>query len=408
MSLPQTSAEPDDPENLPPARRRRARRLPVPMDADERDAYFRALVHRAAPTFDFFLFSLLAGAVMGFGLVLDQPALLVLGALVAPLMAPVIGIALGTVLGTPRLFGRALAGLGIGSLLVFGMGWAAGLLSESLLPPPETLYLQSRFFARLLWPNFLVVAIGAVLATFWLARDNKRAVVPSIALAYGLYVPLVTAGFGITSQVPFLWPDALLVFLLHLVTALIAGVLILFLVGYKPPSILGYSAAAAVVLFGLIISVGAVGQGLAVRAQIAIPTYTLTPSLTPTITPTQTSTLTPTITPTPTLTPTETPTPTITPSPTPVPPTPTPTPILAFVNVPGFEGANLRQEPQGTTITILPNGTIVTVLGETRETNGVIWQRVITVDGLEGWIWDSLLVPVEEGAPTTATATPGS
>jgi hypothetical protein len=257
----------------------------------------------------------------------------------------------------------------------------------------------------LLWSNFLVVAVGAVMTAYWLAQDNKKAVVPSIALAYGLFAPLVAAGFGISSDVLFLWPDALLVFLLHLVAALIASVLTLFLLGYKPPSILGYSAAAAIVLFGLIIGVGAAGQGLALRAQIAIPTYTLTPSLTPTITPTVTPTLTPTISPTPTLTPTDTSTPTITPSATPVPPTPTPEPILAFVNVPGFEGANLREEPQGTTITILPNGTIVTVLGETQETNGVIWQHVVTVDGLEGWIWDSLLVPVEEGTPLAGTPT---
>ena len=35
----------------------------------------RALVHRAAATFDFFIFSLLTGVIIAAGLILDQPAL---------------------------------------------------------------------------------------------------------------------------------------------------------------------------------------------------------------------------------------------------------------------------------------------------------------------------------------------
>jgi len=112
MSLPQTEQIPDDPERLPPARRRRARRLLAPLNSDERAAFLDNFAHRTAPSVDFFIFSLLAGLVFAIGLMINSPAVLVLGAVLAPLMAPVVGISLGTVLGSGRYFLRSLAGRG--------------------------------------------------------------------------------------------------------------------------------------------------------------------------------------------------------------------------------------------------------------------------------------------------------
>jgi hypothetical protein len=206
-----------------------------------------------------------------------------------------------------------------------------------------------------------------------------------------LYVPLVTAGFGITSGVEFLWPDALLVFGLHLTSAMIVSVIILLLMGYRPPSILGYSFSTALVLITLFLVTSFAGAGIAVRAQLAIPTYTPTASLTPTLTPTSTPTLTPTITPSPTLTPTQTPSPTLTPTNTPVPPTPTPTPVFAVINVVGFDGARIRTEPLGNTLTILPNGTVVEVLPDTITLDVVAWWHVVLPDGRDGWVVSALV-----------------
>jgi hypothetical protein len=39
MSFPSIEKTPDDPQRLPPARRRRARRLLLPFNADEREAF---------------------------------------------------------------------------------------------------------------------------------------------------------------------------------------------------------------------------------------------------------------------------------------------------------------------------------------------------------------------------------
>jgi hypothetical protein len=85
MSLPQLNNI-DDPDRLPLARRRRARCWPR---TDER-GILDEFAHRL-PTFDFFCFLWLRG-VLGIGVLLDAPALPVLGAIPAPLMAPAVGI----------------------------------------------------------------------------------------------------------------------------------------------------------------------------------------------------------------------------------------------------------------------------------------------------------------------------
>src|SRR4030042_3339161 len=126
MSFFQTHPIPDDPDQLPPARRRRIYRLLVPLDADQRAAFLGELAHRTSPTFDFFLFSLLSAVVLSLGLLLDTPALLLLGILVAPVMSPVIGLAFGTVTGSLRFFFRSFVGLLIGGALVFTAGALVG------------------------------------------------------------------------------------------------------------------------------------------------------------------------------------------------------------------------------------------------------------------------------------------
>jgi len=79
MNIPNTELIPDDPERLPPARRRRARRLLTPLEAGERTEFVERLAHRTSPSFDFLLFSIFSGVVIGAGLLLDSPYILVLG-----------------------------------------------------------------------------------------------------------------------------------------------------------------------------------------------------------------------------------------------------------------------------------------------------------------------------------------
>ena len=55
------------------------------MEIDERTRLLDETAHRAAPSIDFFIFSLVSGLILTAGLAFDQFALLVLGASLAPM-----------------------------------------------------------------------------------------------------------------------------------------------------------------------------------------------------------------------------------------------------------------------------------------------------------------------------------
>ena len=120
----------------------------------------------------------------------------------------------------------------------------------------------------------------------------------------------------------------------------------------------------------------------------ASPTMTFTPSATPLPTEIPTETPSPTNTPEPTatFTPTATLTPSATPTLTPTMTfTPTPTPVTAVVTYP--YGLNFRAEPSrtGNLIDQLAENSVVVILDEQVEADGVLWQQ-IEVNGQVGWV----------------------
>jgi len=391
MSLPKTEYIPDDPDLMPPARRRRARRLLAPLEADERAIVLDQIRRRTSPSFDFFLFSVISGIIFSFGIMLDSPIVLVLGAILAPLMAPVIGLSLGTVVGSYKFFARSLVGLAIGSLMVFVVGVGAGLLGRVWIP---TSLSQAYLNAELSAINIIVLTVGAVFTTATMAHHERSPAAPSVALAYTLYLPLVVAGFGLGSGVPHLYPDGLVVFAMHLAWGVLLGAITLAILGYRPMTIFGYTLGGVVTLIGiaLVVGVGAFSTTLGwFGSPLAVPTYTPTATYTLTpIPPTATYTATPvppTLTPTLTLTPTKTPTPTE---------TFTPTPVPIYARIGPESGATIRSGPGFDSPPVYPaviQGTLVQLLGYAQDQDGFTWVQVKVIeDGREGWILQSLLL----------------
>jgi len=379
MNLPPSNTLPENDPQLPAARRRHAERsLFGPLSVDERSQALENVVSRAAPNVDFFLYSLFAGAVISLGLLFDSPYLLILGALIAPLMAPLVGVALGASLGSPRHFARSAAGLLVGCALVFLTGGLAGLAAQNNALTLVFIHAQVNWFA------LLALAVAGALIAGTLIRD-QHAELPSMLLAYGVYVPLASAGFGLGSGLPHLWPDALVVFAIHLAWGILCGAAALVFAGFRPPTVFGYSIGAAVLLVAVLIFIGFTGAGAVFGARIGLPT------LTPSHTPTATQTPTPSLTPTPSRTPTATRTLTPTPSET---TTPTPTPVIAIIQVEEGSGVFLRTSPAGQAFTTLLNGTIVHLLPEeTTEAGGQLWLHIyVPALGRDGWILQDLVV----------------
>jgi hypothetical protein len=362
------------------------------LNADERADALDQLVRRTLPTFDFFLFSFIAGVIFALGLLVDSLAILVLGAIVAPLMAPVVGISLGTVVGSAKHFGRSLAGLLIGSLLVFIAAAILGFFARYLMPLELDL---AYTHAQLSLPGILLLIVGAIFTSVLMVFPDRSSKAPSVAIAYTVYLPLAVAGFGLTSGAPILWPDGLVVYTVHLTLAVLIGALTLAVLGFRPLTLFGYTFGGVVVLLGVVLVVGLSSLGAVLGAfgtPMAVPTQTPTITLTQTpIPPTATLTLTP-------VPPTDTPTLTVTPTPSATltqTPTLTPTPVYALIDASEDSGgAFMRSDPSfdSSIQSVVANGTIVEILEDSVEGDGYFWAfiRVLT-DGREGWILQSLL-----------------
>ena len=376
----QTSESLSQQEGLSRARRRQASRRISQLRADEREAFLDDLAQQVTPGISFFLRAILAGLLVGSGFRWDQPALLVGGALLAPLLTPLPGMALAAVSGSARFFLRMIGALAVAC--------AAFLLIAGLAAGPGGILAFAH--TRLNLVDFTLLLAGALWMAVSLARGEGVPALASAAAAYELLLPLGAAGMGLLRGDPELWQGASLTFGLHLTWSVAMSLAALAAMGFRPLIGSGGSLAVAIGLMGGLGLISAAGLGTSVLA--ALPT----PTPTPTATPTPTST--PTRTPTPTATATSTNTPTVTPTFTAT-ATPTPTPPSAVVLGTGAQGAVLRDEPGGAIIGFVSDGDRVLVLGGPELSGARLWWHVRTVDGMEGWLVASFLNTVTPAAP---------
>jgi hypothetical protein len=382
-----------------PARRRRARRTLIPPGDSERAALTEDLARRAFPSFEFYVLAIVCGILLGAGYLLDSDALLLLGVLLAPLLTPWVGMVLSTITGGLRFFLQTLASLFVAVLLAF--------CSSSLIGLFNRLFDLTKFYrvtdhAKLWWPDLLVVAGGAVLLVLAFVRGERRPTLPSIMVAYGLFMPAAAAGFGLGAGLPNIWPNGIYILLTHLALATLAGGITLAALRFRPQKTAGYILP---VLLGLLCIAGlAVFTGLAgwivnrvepLRSEftpsplvLVSPTPGLPPSATPGL-PTRTFTLLPSEEPSATV-------------------TDTPAPAYAIIAADSGGGANVRTEPGGGNLVItLINGTVVEVLPEIEVVGTIPWVHIRSVEGLEGWVLQSVLVAAPESAAfSTITPTP--
>jgi hypothetical protein len=381
---------------LPRSRRRRAHRMLVPPGAGERAAILDGLARRAFPSFEFFLFAFLAGAVLGAAYLLDSPALLLLGILLAPLLTPWMGMTLAILTGSWVFFFLTLGVLLVASLLIFLTGVLAGLAGHLWLPLP---LFHATIHSHLWWPDLFVVTLGAILLTISFVRSEKKPVLPSILLAYGLFLPLSAGGVGLGIGVPSIWPDGALVFLVHLALSILVGGITLAALRFKPLKAGGYLLPFLTGLLCLAVLVDLTGLTKIIRDGIlttrrSAPTASATlvvASSTPTstFTPSPSSTLTPSITATASA-------------------TLEPTPAFAVIASPSLGGALAFSEPGGGTVVItLSNGIIVQVLPEIQTgADGRNWAH-IRWSNIDGWVLTTVLgASNTTPPPPTLTLTP--
>jgi len=409
------------------ARRRRAkRRAYFPSDEAGRAALFTHLAKRAFPSYELFIFALVAGAIMGLGYFFDSQGLLFFGVLVAPVLTAWIGMSLGIVAGAGRLFGQTFIALLISSALIFVSGVISGF-ATNIFPQPRT-FNEAFMHSRLWPPDFFILAIGAILITLSFVRSEQRPYLPSALVAYYFFLPIAAAGFGLGSGIEGLWPEGIIIFLIYFAWAILFSIFTLFFLRFYPISFGGISFTGLI----LIAIIAWLGISTGILDWIQIQAGLSSPKPTPTIEVTSTLPLVPTITPTstsapvtavigvPTFTPSRTPTPRpVTVAPTKSPTytvTAEPTPIIGLIRASEGGGAFIREKPGGKVLATLGNGSTVTIVpDDLQDVNNVVWVHVYTTVNdvrVEGWMIQAVLVtatPIanwEPSATPTITTTP--
>jgi hypothetical protein len=255
-------------------------------------------------------------------------------------------------------------------------------------------------------------------------------------LAYELLLPLCAAGFGLGSGVSGMWPEGVLVFLVHFAWATFFGILTLFFLRFYPISLGGATFTGFAIIIILAIATFLTGFDQWVRVQVGLATpepALMTPTLmapsplpSSTMSPTSEESTALTLAPgasavvgvpsgTPTRTSTLTPRPTIRATGTST-VTAEPTPIIGLIRASEGGGAFVRERPGGKVLATLPNGATVTIVpNDLQEVNRVIWVHVLALVNdvrVDGWMIQSVLVtatPVADWQPSPTpafTATP--
>lgn len=413
MSFPDEQMQPSE----PPRRRRVTRRSSIPTDAEGQAALISSLARRAYPSIELFVFSLVCGAILGLGFLLDSQAILLLGILVAPLMIPWVGFLLAILTGSVKFLFETSMALVISMALVFIGGLIVGFGTLAL---PQMTHDNIYLHTRLWIPALIVLIIGTITLVASFARSEEKPFLPSVIVAYLFFLPINAIGFGISSGLQEVWVQGLIVFAVHFSLASIVGLITLFILRLRP-SAGGLILSGLVLLIFASILLGFMSTGFRSDNEAEISS-TATSILIPS--PLPTSTLNLVLSSTPTLLPSITAT-VGTPSPVPLtlevtlPPTETPTITLTIQPAPTYGrisaneggGANLREAPgpDGKYVMTLLNGTIIETYGEFEIVNNSTWVKVYaTLNGqkIEGWLLESVIAYATPAPNFDVTSTP--
>lgn len=205
------------------------------LPAERRNEVLLELEQASSPGFDYFLLVILSCSIATFGLITDSAAVIIGAMLVAPLMSPILGLSLASVAGQQRMFKRAVVALFEGVLLAAVLSAFLGWLAQ-VLPFGMLSNLPGEVLARTHPTPFdLGIALaGGAAAAYALAQPRLSAALPGVAIATALMPPVCTVGLGISLGDPIVIWGAALLFLTNLASISFAGIVVFFVLGFRP------------------------------------------------------------------------------------------------------------------------------------------------------------------------------
>lgn len=166
------------------------------------------------------------------GLLADSTAVVIGAMLVAPLMTPVLAISASLVMGWPRRQGQMVLFVILASIaaLVVAMIVAAATISDGQTALTNEILARTR-------PSLLDLLIGlaaGAVGAYVLVRKEAVAALPGVAVAVALVPPVSSVGVLVWLGDFDLAANAALLYVTNLVTIVLAGAVVLLIMGFKP------------------------------------------------------------------------------------------------------------------------------------------------------------------------------
>lgn len=170
-----------------------------------------------------------------FGLLQDSTATVIGAMIVAPLMTPILATTAALVMGRlSRVTESALIVLG-GVVMVIGLSFLTGFVTVLVISVDANAQIASRTTPNL---DDLIVALAAGAAgAFAYSRDDVADSLPGVAIAIALVPPLSVAGIALSQGAWAAAGGALLLFATNLLSILLAGGIVFFLLGLGDASV---------------------------------------------------------------------------------------------------------------------------------------------------------------------------
>jgi len=199
------------------------------LSRDEQADIIKAMRGNAAAQVDFYALILLSSAIAFLGLRQNSSAVVIGAMLVAPLMSPMIAMSFGLVKGSQRLFRRAAASTLGGVFVAVGISALLAFLIPSKIPTAEIL---ARSQPNLL--DLMIALTSGAAGAYASCRKEVASSLPGVAIAVALVPPLCVVGYGLGAGHADLSRGALLLFATNLVSIILAGIAVFWLLGFRP------------------------------------------------------------------------------------------------------------------------------------------------------------------------------
>ncbi len=190
----------------------------APLTKAQKEEAAEKIFDHSTPSVDFYLMLALSAIIVTLGLLINSPAVVIGGMLIAPILSPILSFALGIVIGDKRLIRRSGIVVIFSSLAVVGISFFIALLTIQKEIASE---IASRTAPSMAYLLIAIVSGGAV--AYALIKPKLSEILPGIAISVALIPPLATIGIALSFFEGKMSVGAFELFLVNLVGIILAA-----------------------------------------------------------------------------------------------------------------------------------------------------------------------------------------